>query len=70
MATAVLKRAARAKGRDPKFRSGKELREVLDALLSEIDGDPEFGPKLRAANLPHRAVYPDLGVVLNLAAAP
>ena len=56
MATAVLKRAARAKGRDPKFRSGKELREVLDALLSEIDGDPEFGPNQRAANLPHSAV--------------
>ncbi len=69
MATAV-KGATRAKGSDPGFRSGEELCEVLDALLSEIDGDPEFGPRMRAANLPHRAVYPDLGVVLNIAAAP
>jgi hypothetical protein len=69
MATA-LKGAPPARGTDPRFRSSEELREVLDALLSEIDGDPEFGPRLRSANLPHRAVYPDLGVVLNIAAAP
>lgn len=55
---------------EPRFRSAAELREVLDALFSEIDRDPVFGPRLRLANLPHRAVCPDLGVVLNVGAAP
>ena len=70
MATAAVKEATRADTGDPGYRSAEELREVLDALLKEIDGDPDLGPRLRSANLPHRAVYPDLGVVLNLAAAP
>ena len=70
MATAVLKRAARAKSPDPGFRSGGELREVLDALLGEIDDDPVFGPRLASADLPHRIVHPDLDVVLNVAEAP
>ncbi|MGZ8665573.1 MAG: hypothetical protein ACXWZM_00520 [Solirubrobacterales bacterium] len=70
MATAAVKGAARATRSDSEFRSGEELCDVLDALLSEVDEDPDFGPRMRAANLPHRAVYPDLGVVLNIAAAP
>ncbi len=69
MATAVLKRAARNRA-EPGFRSGAELREVLDALLTAIDEDPVFGPRLASAELPHRTVYPDLGVILNVAEAP
>jgi hypothetical protein len=70
MGTAAVKEAVRPDTGDPEFRSAEELHEVLDALLREIDGDSVFGPRLRAANLPHRSVYPDLGVVLNIGAAP
>jgi hypothetical protein len=70
MATAALKDSARAARSEAEFRSSEEFRDVLDALLNEVDEDPDFGPRMRAANLPHRAVYPDLDVVLNIAAAP
>ncbi len=70
MAATAVKSTIRAARSDPEFRSGEELCEVLDALLSEVDEDPDFGPRMRAANLPHRAVYPDLDVVVNVAPAP
>jgi hypothetical protein len=49
------------------FRSAKELREILDAVLTEIELDPDDGPKLRAAAAPLRFEFPDLKLVLNIA---
>ncbi len=51
------------------FRSAKELKEVLDAVLREIDGDPDAGPRLRAAAVPMRLEFPDLRLVVNISAA-
>jgi hypothetical protein len=63
-ASGVKERAAA-----PCFKSAEELREVLDSLLREIDSDPELGARLRSARVPHRLVFTDLGVVLNVAGA-
>lgn len=49
------------------FRSARELREILDAVLTEIEGDPDDGPRLRAAAAPLRFEFPDLKLVLNIA---
>lgn len=51
------------------FRSAKELREVLDAVLREIDRDPEAGPRLRSAAVPMRLEFPDFKIVVNINAA-
>jgi len=50
------------------FSSSKELREILDTVLSEIDSDPEEGPRLRAAAAPLRLEFPDLKLVVNVRA--
>jgi hypothetical protein len=47
----------------------KELKEILDTVLGEIDRDPDDGPKLRAAAAPLRIEFPDLKLVLNVRAA-
>jgi hypothetical protein len=47
----------------------KELKEILDAVLKEIDVDPDDGPRLRAAAAPLRIEFPDLKLVLNLSRA-
>jgi hypothetical protein len=44
----------------------KELKEILDTLLREIDDDPEAGPRLRAAAAPLRMEFPDLKLVVNV----
>jgi hypothetical protein len=44
----------------------KELREILDEVLREIDTDPDDGPRLRAAAAPLRIEFPDLKLVLNV----
>lgn len=44
----------------------KELREILDTVLREIDGDPEEGPRLRAVAAPLRLEFPDLKLVVNV----
>jgi hypothetical protein len=46
----------------------KELKEILNAVLSEIDDDPEDGPRLRAAAAPLRIEFPDLKLVVNVRA--
>jgi hypothetical protein len=48
------------------FRSAKELREILDSVLGEIDRDPEAGPRMRAAAAPLRIDFPDLKLVVNV----
>jgi hypothetical protein len=50
------------------FASSGELREILDTVLSEIDRDPEEGPRLRAAAAPLRLEFPDLKLVVNVRA--
>ncbi len=49
-----------------RFKNAKELREILDAVLREIDGDPDDGPRLSAAAAPLRFEFPDLKLALNL----
>jgi hypothetical protein len=51
------------------FRSARELRKLLDSVLSEIDADPEDGPRLRAAAAPLRLEFTDLKLKLDIAAA-
>ena len=51
------------------FASAKELREILDAVLSEIDQDPDEGPRLSAAAAPLRLEFPDLKLCVNVSAA-
>jgi hypothetical protein len=46
----------------------KELKEILDAVLREIDDDPDDGPRLRAAAAPLRIEFPDLKLVINVRA--
>ena len=47
----------------------KELKKILDAVLREIDADPDEGPRLGAAAAPLRIEFPDLKLVLNLSRA-
>jgi hypothetical protein len=58
--------AVRAGRPEPSFRSAAELREVLDCFLDDVDGDPEAGTRMRSARVPHRFVFPDMDVVLNV----
>ena len=46
-----------------------EFRELLDEALSELDLDERAGPLVRAAGLRMRFDFPDLGMVLNVAAS-
>jgi hypothetical protein len=47
----------------------KELKQILDEVLREIDGDPDDGPRLRAAAAPLRIEFPDVKLVLNVSRA-
>jgi hypothetical protein len=47
----------------------KELKEILNAVLREIDVDPDDGPRLSAAAAPLRIEFPDLKLVLNVSRA-
>lgn len=49
------------------FRSAKELRGILDQVLSEIEADPDDCPRLRGAGAPVRLEFTDLKLVLNMA---
>ena len=44
----------------------KELKEILNTVLHEIDDDPDDGPRLRAAAAPLRMEFPDLKLVVNV----
>jgi hypothetical protein len=44
----------------------KELKDILDTVLREIDTDPDDGPRLRAAAAPLRIEFPDLKLVVNV----
>ena len=49
--------------------SATEFRELLDEVLSELDADEKAGPVLRATGMRVRFDFPDLGMVLNVAAS-
>jgi hypothetical protein len=51
------------------FESTKEFRTVMDRTFAMMDGDPEMGPKLKAADVPQQFTFTDLDVVLNIRAA-
>jgi hypothetical protein len=53
----------------PAVRSRGEFRELLDRALSEVEGESRAGAVLRATGLRIRFEFPDLEMVLNLAAA-
>jgi hypothetical protein len=44
----------------------KELKQILNVLLREIDQDPDDGPQLSGAAVPLRIEFPDLRLVLNV----
>ena len=51
------------------FRSARQMRSFLDSVLSDIDDDPEDGPRLRAAAAPLRLEFPDLKLRVDISAA-
>jgi hypothetical protein len=51
------------------FRSAEELREILDVVLTDIDADPEDGPRFQACACPLQFEFTDLKMVLNLSPA-
>src|SRR4029077_6241268 len=44
----------------------RDLKDILDPVLGEIDRDPDDGPRLRAAAAPLRMEFPDLKLVVNV----
>jgi len=52
----------------PAVRSRAEFRELLDRALTEVDEDTRAGTVLRATGLRLRFEFPDLDLVLNVAA--
>jgi len=54
---------------DTLFRSKKELREILDQVLREVEGDAESASRMRAASGPLRIEFTDLRLVLNIDAS-
>jgi hypothetical protein len=51
------------------FKSADEFREVIDRTFELMATDPDMGPKLRDADTPQRWEFPDLDLVVNIAAA-
>jgi hypothetical protein len=51
------------------FRSADEFREVMDRTFDLMSSDPDMGPKLREADTPQRWEFPDLELVVNIAAS-
>jgi hypothetical protein len=44
----------------------KELKDILNTVLQEIDRDPEEGPRLGAAAAPLRIEFPDIKLAVNV----
>jgi hypothetical protein len=52
----------------PQFKSAEEFREVIDRTFELMASDPQMGPRLREADAPQRWEFPDLDLVVNVAA--
>jgi len=50
------------------FASSEEFRSVMDRVFSLMSEDPDMGPRLRAADVPQRHEYADVGLVVNIRA--
>jgi hypothetical protein len=58
------------KSRGPSaFSSAGEMREVLTALLAEIESDSELGRRMRSAHVSYRYVFSDVGLTLSVASS-
>lgn len=69
-AKATAKRLTSGRGSDSSTAlTKKELKQILDTVLKEIDQDPDDGPRLSAAAAPLRIEFPDLGLVMNVSRA-
>lgn len=67
---ATAKQLTSGRGSDSSDRlTKKELKQILNAVLEEIDQDPDDGPRLSAAAAPLRIEFPDLSLVLNVSRA-
>ena len=51
------------------FNSADEFREVIDRTFELMARDPEMGPRLREADTPQRFEFPDVDMVVNIAAS-
>lgn len=51
------------------FRSAAEMHEILERVLSEVDGDERAGPLLRATGMRLRLEVPDLELAVNIASS-
>ena len=50
------------------FSSPQEFRIVMDRVFALMSEDPEMGPKLRDADVPHRFEFDDVALVVNVRA--
>jgi hypothetical protein len=50
------------------FKSAKELRQILDQVLRELESDPDYSSRMSAAAVPLQLQFTDLKLVLNIAA--
>lgn len=48
------------------FRSPAEFRTVMDRIFTMLSEDPVMGPRLHAADVAQRFVFPDVDLVLNV----
>jgi hypothetical protein len=48
------------------FASPQEFQDVIDRVLRLMSEDAEIGPRLRAADVPRRFEFDDMGLVLNV----
>ena len=48
------------------FASAAELRDVLEALLREVESDEEVALRLRSAHVSYRYVFTDMGMTLDV----
>lgn len=61
--------AATRSGDRVSFGSAKEMHEILDRVLTLVDGDQRAGPLLRATGMRLRLEVPDLKLAANIAAS-
>ncbi len=64
-ATAKRLTSGRGSGSDQQL-TKKELKQILNTVLKQIDQDPDDGPRLSAAAAPLRLEFPDLPLTLNV----
>ncbi|UTI65800.1 hypothetical protein NBH00_06180 [Paraconexibacter antarcticus] len=52
----------------PAFHSSDEFRAVMDRIFTMLSEHPAMGPRLRAADVPQRFAFSDVGLVVNVRA--